>query len=472
MTDWSRRRARAVAGAAFVSAVRLAALALIVAGVYALVVLGIGQVPSSTQWTVIGLSALAAAVAALIYARVRERVTAWAGSFIDPTRAHPQEVARMFSRRTSGGATLDELLPALLETLRVGLGATAAEVWTASGGVLALTAAEPARGRSTVTLGAQEMSLLTRAGVVGGSWLALWLPAIAADRDSGELRAVSMIHGGELVGLLIAVREEGAPPFTTDEDDALVLLSRQAALAFGNVRLGSALDASMDALRRNAEALQESRARVVAAGDAERRRIERDLHDGAQQHLLGLAVNLKVARELAASDPEQADAILAELASEIHAALEQLRELAHGIYPPLLMERGLPDAVETALRRTGLPGRVRAEAVGRYPLDIEATVYFCCVEAIQNAAKHVPGAAVEIRIWSEHDALLFEVADSGRGFDPAIAHEGAGITNMRDRVGAHGGTLLVDARGGAGTRVTGAVPTVSDPARADTRALP
>jgi signal transduction histidine kinase len=228
----------------------------------------------------------------------------------------------------------------------------------------------------------------------------------------------------------------------------------------------------MEELRRHAEALRESRARVVAAADEERRRIERDLHDGAQQHLLGLAVNLKVARELGASDPARAQAILAELSNAVHAALEELRDLAHGIYPPLLAERGVADAVRGAVARSGVSGGVQADTRGRYPAEVEATVYFCCVEAIQNVAKHASQAHVAVRLWAENGALLFEVSDDGPGFDAAAVREGTGVTSMRDRVGALGGTLRVQAEPGEGTRITGAVPVVIPAARPGRRGPP
>jgi len=468
----SVRRLHRAADALFVAAVRLGGLALIVAAVYALVVLGIGSVPSASQWTLIAFSALAAAVAALAYAHFDERLTAWAATFVRRTQATPGEVARMFSRRAAAGLPPEELLPALLESLRIGLGLTAAEVWTYSGGMLGLAAAEPSRSRPAAILGPREESVVLRATTVGRSWLALWLPTVAAGREGSEVRAAPIVHGEELIGLMVVEREAGQPAFSREDEDALALLGRQAALALRNVRLGSALDRSMDELRRHAAALRESRARVVAAADSERRRIERDLHDGAQQHLLGLAVNLKVAREIARSDPDRADAILAELSTEVHAALEDLRELAHGIYPPLLAERGLVDAVRGALARSGVAGRVEATDVGRYPPETEATVYFCCVEAIQNAAKHAPAANVELRLWSEDGAVVFEVSDDGPGFEPTVMREGAGMTNMRDRVGAQGGNVSVESRPDAGARVTGAVPIVSAPARPDRRGLP
>jgi signal transduction histidine kinase len=309
-----------------------------------------------------------------------------------------------------------------------------------------------------------EEEVIQRAGVVGRSWLELWIPPLLGGAHDGPILAVPMIHGGDSIGLLL-VRREAGQPFAADDEETLGLVARQAALALRNVRLGSALEESLVELRA-------SRARVVAAADAERRRIERDLHDGAQQHLLGLAVNLRVARELARSDPARADALLGQLSTEVHAALEDVRDLAHGIYPPLLAEQGLADAVRGALARSGARGRVVADGVARYSPSLESTVYFCCVEGIQNVVKHAPGARVAVRMWPEGRALLFEVRDDGPGFDRRRRHEGAGLTNMRDRVGALGGTLEVEAQPGEGTCITGVLPLVSSVARRGTAALP
>jgi signal transduction histidine kinase len=277
--------------------------------------------------------------------------------------------------------------------------------------------------------------------------------------DAGSLRVAAMTHAQEFLGLVVIARTEGQEELTSADDQTLALVARQAGLAVHDIRLGSALEASMDELRRQADELRESRARVVAAGDAERRRIERDLHDGAQQHLIALVVNLQVARELAASDPARARAVLDQLSGDIHAAIDELRDLAHGIYPPLLVDRGLPDAVLAALERAPLHGRVDAAGTGRYAVDLEATVYFCCLEAIQNAAKHAgPGTHVDVRIWEEDGTLLFEVADDGPGFKPSSRRNGVGLANMRDRVGALGGQLHVDTSAGEGTHVVGGVP--------------
>jgi signal transduction histidine kinase len=442
-----------------VQALSLAGLALLVAGVYALVVLGIGAVPTSGQWTLLAFSMLAAAVVAVIYVPVHRRLIAAGERLVQAEHGSADDLARSFGRRAARGLPIDELLLQLAESLRRALALARAEVWTSSGGILELAASDPPAETTTLILGRAEEAAAAQAGVVGRAWLALWLPELMHKGEDGPLRAAAMSHAREFLGLIVVTRPPGAPEFDDDDDQALALLGRQAGLAIRNVRLGSALEASLDELRRQADELRDSRARVVAAGDAERRRIERDLHDGAQQHLVGLAVNLQLARELAASDPVQAAEVLSRLSTDVHEALEEVRDLAHGIYPPLLVDRGLHDAVRTALQRSPARGKVSCDGIGRYPADVEATVYFCCVEAIQNAGKHAgTGARVDVRIWEDDATLLFEVVDDGAGFDAASGRSGAGITNMRDRVGALGGRLRVEAEPGAGTRVVGGVP--------------
>jgi signal transduction histidine kinase len=463
VSEATRRRIQRSCRALLVAAIQFGALALIVGAAYALVVLGIGDVPTARQWTLIGFSALAAAMVAVVYSRSRARIRAWAEALVDNPERAGNAVVKGFSARVSSGLPVGELLPVLVESLRSGVGASAAEIWTPTAGRLELALADPARPCSPLAIDATETAALARAGVVGRSWLELWLPALLSGRERAHLRVVSMVHDGELIGLIVVERDGGRAAFSGDDDETLALLARQAALAFRTVRLGSALDASLEELRA-------SRARVVAAGDAERRRIERDLHDGAQQHLLGLAVNLRVARELATSDPGRAAAILSQLSTEVHAAIDELRDLAHGIYPPLLAERGLAEAVRGAVARAGVRGSVVADGIGRYPAPLESTAYFCCVEAIQNAAKHAPGARVTVRLWAQDRQLRFEISDDGPGFDATAARASAGLTNMRDRAGALGGTLDVDA--GGGTCVSGALPLVTAAARPDTRAQP
>jgi len=207
------------------------------------------------------------------------------------------------------------------------------------------------------------------------------------------------------------------------------------------------------------EELRASRTRVVSAADAERRRIERDLHDGAQQHLIGLAVRMRLARDLADSEPEKAMEMLDALGDDVQEALEQLRDLAHGIYPPLLQDRGLAEALTAAAGSAPIRTRIQVDGITRYEPDVEATVYFCCLEALQNAAKHAgEGATATVNAWQEAEELRFDVADDGAGFDPERGRPGVGLTNMRDRVGAIGGSLHIDSAPGRGTTISGSIP--------------
>ena len=224
------------------------------------------------------------------------------------------------------------------------------------------------------------------------------------------------------------------------------------------LQLHTALQHSREGLRRTNDELQASRARIVAAADAERRRIERDLHDGAQQSLTSLGVKLLLAATLAGQDPVLAG-LLEDLGAELKDTARGLRNLVHGIYPPMLRENGLAAALSDAARLFTLPTTVRAASLGRYPADIEAAVYFCSLEALQNACKHAgERATIRLRVREERGTLRFEVIDDGAGFDTSGRGVGAGLGNMADRMGAFGGRLLVETAPGEGTRVAGAVP--------------
>jgi signal transduction histidine kinase len=439
-------------------AIRLAGLAGLVLAVYLVVVIGIGRVPTSDQRTLLGFSMAAAAVAALLYQPLRGWLSGLGARVAGPKRDSPGEVLRTFGSRLTSALPLDELLLQIAESLRRNLVLEAAEVWTGSGGLLERTASDPEVGRASLILTPAEEAVVAGAGVPGSAWLSIWLPRLLAGREQAALRAAPITHSGELLGLIVVERPPDVP-FSDEEEQVLAALARQVGLALHNVSLGSALEASLDELQLQADELRASRARVVAAADAERRRIERDLHDGAQQHLVALAVNLRLARELAESDPVGARAVLEELAGDVHEALEEIRDLAHGIYPQLLVDRGLAEGLRAAASRAPLRARVETGAIGRYRPEVEATVYFCCVEALQNVAKHAGrDARTTLRVWEEQEALRFEVADDGPGFDPHIEPRGSGLTNMSDRLGALGGRLSVLSARGDGTRVAGAVP--------------
>jgi signal transduction histidine kinase len=269
---------------------------------------------------------------------------------------------------------------------------------------------------------------------------------------------VPAAHGREVLGLVVLTRAPGAERFTSVDDEALAELGRRVGVVLHNRQLDAALQATLEDLRHRNDELRASRVRLVATADAERRRIERDLHDGAQQHLVALAVNLRLATDAIGEDPDLAPALLASLGDDVKAAIGELRSLAHGIFPPLLMDAGLTEALVVAGDRSPSRVTVRSGALGRYAPEVEAAVYFCCIEALQNAAKHAPGAAVTIDLDETDGEVHFTVDDDGPGPGDATVTTGHGLANMTDRVGALGGTLTLGLTPSGGTRVSGQVP--------------
>jgi signal transduction histidine kinase len=442
-------------------AISLVGLTALVAAVYLLVVVGLARAPTPDERTLLVLSIVAAGISALLYVPARRRLSAFSNRLVHGARQPPDELIRTFGARLSRALPLEELLLQLAESLRSTFALEAAEIWTGSGGLLERVVSEPDRGAATMRLTPSEEAVLARSGVSGPARVAVWLPQLLADRGDAVVRVAPIAHLGEFFGLIVAERSAEADPFDEPAEKVLAELARQLGLALRNVRLDSDLQVSLAELRRQAEELRLSRARVVAAADAERRRIERDLHDGAQQHLVALEANLGAVGALIDSDPEQAQAIVGELRGAVRDAMQDFRDLAHGVYPPLLQDRGLPEALANAARRAAIPTRLEASAGGRYDPEIEATVYFCCVEALQNAAKYAgEGARATTRLYETEDALLFEVTDDGSGLDPARTARGAGLTNMRDRIEAIGGDLRIESNLGRGTRVVGTIPLV------------
>ena len=447
-------------GRVFVQTLVAAGASATVAVIYLVIVLGLGQGPGDdADRKILGLSMLAAALAAIAYLPVRGRLAASATRFVYGTREAPGEALSTFGSRMTRAVAMDELLLQLAESLRKTMRLDSAEIYTGAGDVLQRAVSVPDAGAQSIVLTDRERPIVARAGVSGSAWASVWLPALLDGRAHAQLRVAPISHGGELLGLIVAERPDRADAFTEEDDRVLTELARQAGLAFHNSRLDSALQTTLDALRQQAEELRESRARVVASGDAERRRVERNLHDGAQQHLVALAINLRLTRDIVAEDPDGATEMLGQLAEDVQATIKELRELAHGIYPPLLADNGLGDALSAAASRSPLKVRVDvADGVGRYPAEVEAAIYFSCTEALQNAAKHAGDATVDLRLWTESGGLLFSVADDGPGFDAATARGGHGYINMADRLGAIGGTVRWDSRPGHGATISGSVP--------------
>ncbi|HEY8081665.1 MAG TPA: histidine kinase [Acidimicrobiales bacterium] len=443
----------------FVGALFVLGFSAFAAATYLVVVLGLGTTPSSSaDREVLGLSMAAAAIVAIGFLPVRERISRSATGFVYGAREAPDEVVRTFGTRLTRAIPMDELLLQLAESLRKTLTLASAEIYTGTGEILELAVSVPDVGERTIVVSSRERPVITAAGVSGNAWASVWLPSLVAGRSGGQLRVAPISHAGELLGVIVVARELGANAFTEEDDRVLTELARQVGLAFHNAQLDTALQTSLDELRRQADELRASRARIVASGDAERRKVERNLHDGAQQHLVALAVNLRLAKDVVKEDPDAAVAMLGELGDAVQDTIRELRELAHGIYPPLLVDSGLGEALRAVAGRSPLDVELSAGDIGRYPADVEAAIYFCCLEALQNASKHAADAHVVVRVWEESGGLLFEVADDGPGFDVQLAKRGQGFVNMMDRLGAIGGSVRWESRPGDGTTIRGSVP--------------
>jgi signal transduction histidine kinase len=272
------------------------------------------------------------------------------------------------------------------------------------------------------------------------------LPGLERDR------VVPISYQGELLGAL-AVSKKRGESMQPVEDKLLNDLAGQAGLVLKNVGLNRELLARLDDLRA-------SRQRLVTAQDEERRRLERNIHDGAQQHLVALKVKVGVAEAL--SEPtSKARPVLAQLKKDADEAIENLRELARGIYPPMLASEGLPTALQAHVRRLPFPVEVVADGIPRFSKDTEAAVYFCCLEALQNISKYANASRAVVRLEKEDGHLRFAVMDDGKGFDPSSMRASSGLQNMRDRVEALGGTLAISSQPARGTEVRGELPVVN-----------
>ncbi len=426
---------------------------------YLLALAAFGRKPTGSERSLLLLSMLAAAGAALAYQPARAWLTERANRVVYGERVSPDEALRTWGMRLTRAIPLDELLLQLAETLRKSMQLRSAQIWTGAGGHYEIAAMVPHRALEPYFVGEKERVVVSRAGVSGGTWLDIWLPGFVAGGMTATTRVAPIAHTGELLGLIACERPADGAAFTEDDDRLLTDLARQVGLALHNVQLDTALQASLDELRSTNEELRASRVRIVAAGDAERRKLERNLHDGAQQHLVALAVKLRLAKDAVVDDPVDAEAMIDEVRNDLQNAITELRALAHGIFPPLLISGGLAEAMPAAAARAALP-TVTEIAVGRHNQEVEAGIYFCCMEALQNAGKHAgTEATAVVKVWEDGEAIHWEVADDGSGFDPAGAAEaGHGFLNMRDRMGSFGGTVEVVSAAGSGTTIRGHIP--------------
>jgi signal transduction histidine kinase len=379
-------------------------LAAFVTAVYVAVVIGVGRLVGSGADLVLTITATV--LVALGFAPVREWARGLANRWVYGERQAPYEVLTALGGRLAGALTPDELLPAIAHAAAVGVGAAAASVRTAFGpcaDIVVLT-----------TVSAHERA----APVV--------VPVRAGDVELGQ----------------IVVTPRPGFPLTRHHRRLLEDLAQQSAPALSNARLVAELKAS--------------RRRLVSVADDERRRLERDLHDGAQAQLVAVTLRL---RALATGLPErQADAV-EQVREQVTGTMATLRDLARGVFPPQLAEAGVGAAVRTHLAKTGSPARLadRVPPGVRGTREVEAALWFCVLEALQNAAKHARQDVV-VELSVDDGRLRAEVRDGGPGFDPAAVPRGSGLTNMADRMAAVDGALIVDSAPGAGTRVVVRAP--------------
>jgi signal transduction histidine kinase/plastocyanin len=375
------------------------------------------------------LSIAVTVVVAAVFQPVRDRARRLANKIVYGKRATPYEVLSEFSNRVGAAPDLETVIPQLARIVAEGTGAAYSEVWLRRGSRLVRTAAWPE----------DEVSVVQSVPLPDGTGTLI----------EGRDRVVEVRHHDELLGLLAVAKPLGET-LTPVEERLLDDAAAQVGLALKNVQLTTELQHRLDELR-------SSRQRIVSAQDAERRRLERDIHDGAQQNLVALSLKLRRAQELADRDPVKASELMEELQDDTAEALQALRDLARGIHPPVLTDRGLEAALEAHARRCPLPVTVRAAGIGRHPAPIEAAVYFCASEAIQNAVKHSGATNLAIEVAVRDGSLEFSITDDGSGFEPSNV-ESSGIANMTDRLAAVAGTLVITPAPGGGTKVRGHIP--------------
>lgn len=417
-------------------AVVFGGLAAFITVVYVAVVVGFGALVGTSGKPNLALSVLATAIVALGFQPVRERVQSLANRLVYGKRATPYEVLSQFSHRVAGTYSTEDVLPRMARVLGEGTGAARADVWIRLGDGIAPAASWPSA----------DGPAPSRIAITGQL-----LPPVP-----GISRIVPVRHQGELLGAL-SVNKRPGEVLTPIEEKLLADLAAQAGLVLQSVRLSAELQARLTEISQQAVELRASRQRIVATQDAERRRLERNIHDGAQQNLVALTVKLRLATNLAKRDPERARVSVKALEAESDQALETLRALARGIYPPLLREQGLAAAVRVEVEKMPLLATIRADHLDRYTPDVEAAVYFVCLEALQNVTKHALASRVEINLRSLAHELSFEVTDDGAGFDVAKDARGSGLRNMIDRIEGMGGRLEIRSTAHHGTTVSGTV---------------
>ena len=400
-------------------AVLYGSLAVFITAVYAALVVGIGTLAGNTRSPL--LTALAAAVVAVAFQPARQRAGRLANRVVYGRRATPYQVLSDFARRIGGTYAAEDVLPQMAQIMAAGTGATKVVIWLRVGDELHPEASSDGNPRE---------GPLPVDGQV--------LPPLPDSQIS-----VPVVHQGTLLGA-ISITMPKDEPLRPAGQQLVTDVASQAGLALANAGL--------------IEDLRASRQRLVTAQDEARRRLERNIHDGAQQDLVALAIKLQLAETTVAADPAQTGPVFGELKAGAAGALENLRDLARGIYPPLLADLGLAAALNAQASKSLLPVTVEADGIGRFGQDTEAAVYFCCLEALQNTAKYAHATQARICLQAHNGTLQFTVSDDGTGYDARHTPTGSGLRNMADRLAALGGQLEIRSAPSRGTIITGHLP--------------
>ncbi|MDQ3956157.1 MAG: histidine kinase, partial [Actinomycetota bacterium] len=411
-------------------------LAAFITTIYVAIVVGIGTLLGSSDEPNLALSIAATAVVAIAFSPVRDRVQKLANRLVYGKRQTPYEAIARFADEVVSSYETHQVAPAIATTIAEATGAAQAHVWLKVDDTLVCEATHPQAEHTphTVALNGDD------------------LPAL----DGVDL-AVAVVHNKELLGALTLAKKKGEPPQPQDRkllDD----LSSQAGIVLANARMTAELEAHLAHITAQAKDIKQSRQRIVAAQDKERRRLERDIHDGAQQHLVALAVKLNLAKTTAQRKPDKAPALLAQLKGDTQEALATLSDLAKGIYPPVLKDHGIATALKPIADKAPFEVTVDDRTTGRFGEAVEAAVYFCCLEALQNTAKYARATHATVTLTETDDTLGFVVTDDGAGFDTSTTSSGTGTQGMADRLAALDGTLTVTSAPGRGTTVTGTLP--------------
>jgi signal transduction histidine kinase len=406
-------------------AVLYGSLAVFITAVYAALVAGIGTLVGDRHSVL--LAALAAAVVAVAFQPARQWAGRLANRVVYGRRATPYQVLSDFAQRIGGTYAAEDVLPQMAHIVAAGTGAERVVVWLRVGDELRPEASSDGSPPAVaMPVAGHELSALPEADL-----------------------NMPVVHQGELLGA-ISVEMPRDEPLRPAGTQLVADVASQAGLVLANAGL--------------IEDLRASRQRLVTAQDEARRRLERNLHDGAQQDLVALAIKAQLADITIDEDPGEAKQILGEIRADAAGALENLRDLARGIYPPLLADLGLAAALNAQAGKSPLPVTVEAAGIGRFGQDTEAAVYFCCLEALQNTAKYAQATQARVCLQAQNGSLCFTVSDDGKGYDAQHTPMGSGLRNMADRLAALGGRLEVRSAPTHGTTITGHLPTVPSPA--------